>query len=105
MDLGRHRHSQLDPRTLLKQPGTVAGLAVVFGLLWVTGWLHRTYFGRIKYVTTTAIAVGATVVVAWAFLALSRKWEAEPSWVDCTGRLIGVAAITIGLLSLTVFGI
>jgi len=27
--------------SLLRQPGTVAGLAIVFGLFWVTGWMHR----------------------------------------------------------------
>jgi len=92
-------------RAMLRQPGTVAGLAVTFGYFWVTGWLHRLFFGRINFQLGTAVAVGGTVAVAWAFLAVSRQWETEPSWVDRMGRLIGATAIAVGLLAFTQFGI
>jgi hypothetical protein len=90
---------------MLRQPGTMAGLAVTFGYFWVRGWLHRLFFGRINFECGTAVAVGATVALAWALLALSRRWETEPSWVDRMGRLIGAAAIAAGLLAFTQFGI
>jgi hypothetical protein len=92
-------------RGMLRQPGTVAGLAVTFGYFWVTGWLHRLFFGRIIDQCAIAVAVGGTVAVAWLLLAMSRQWAAEPSWVDRMGRLIGAAAIAVGLLAFTQFGI
>jgi hypothetical protein len=102
MRVGRPRPSV---RALLRQPGTVAGLAVAFGFIWVTGWLHRLFFGRITDGTVTPIAVGGTVAVAWACLALSRRWEPEPSWVDRMGRRLGAMAIIVGVIALLVFGI
>ena len=92
-------------RALLRQPGTVAGLAVTLGLIWVTGWLHLLFFGRLIDGTVTAIAVGGTVALAWACLALGWRWEAEPSWVDRMGRLLGTMAIAVGIMAYSVFGI
>jgi len=103
--LVRLRRPRPSIRAMLRQPGTVAGLAVTFGYFWVTGWLHRLFFGRINFHCGTAVAVGATVAVAWALLALSRRWETEPSWVDRMGRLIGAVAIAVALLAFTQFGI
>ncbi len=101
----RLRQPRPSLRALLRQAGTVACLAVMFGGIWVSGWLHRLFFGRISLQTGTAIAAGGTVAVAWAFLALSRKWQTEPSWVDRMGRLIGVMAIAVRLLAFMKFGI
>lgn len=92
-------------RSILKQPGAVAGLAVVFGYIWVRGWMHRLFFGGIDMHCGTAVAVGGAVAVAWALLALGRRWEPERSWIDRVGRLIGVSAIAAGLLAFTLFGI
>jgi hypothetical protein len=92
-------------RAMLKQPGTVAGLAVVIGYLLVAGWLHRFYVGGIDFRIGNAIAVGGTVLVAWAILALSRQWESEPSWVDRMGRLIGATAIVLAVVAFVQFGI
>ena len=103
--LVRLRRPRPPIRALLRQPGSVAGLAIIFGQVWVTGWLHRLFFGRLNDPTVTAIAVGGTVTLAWALLALSRKWEAERSWVDRLGRLLGVAAIVTGAVAYSVFGI
>ncbi len=80
-------------------------LGVILGFVWVTGWLHRLFFGRFNIEPVTAMAVGGSVALAWAFLALSRKWESEPTWVDGMGRLLGAAAIAIGLFALIVYGI
>jgi hypothetical protein len=103
--LMRVRQPRPPLRALIGQPGTVAGLAVTFGLIWVTGWLHFLFFGRINDGTVTAIAVGVTVALAWTCLALSRQWKAEPSWVDRMGRLLGAMAIAIGILAYSLFGI
>jgi hypothetical protein len=90
---------------LLRQPGTVAGLGVTFGFIWVTGWLHRLFFGRINDGTVTAVAVGGTVALAWTCLALSRRWNAEPGWMDRMGRLLGTMSIMVGVIAVSVFGI
>jgi hypothetical protein len=92
-------------RHLLRQPGTVAGLAIGFSFIFVVGWLHRLYFGRLTYATVPAIAAGATVAVAWAGLALSRGWRSEPTWVDRCGRLLGALAIATGIVAYLEFGI
>jgi hypothetical protein len=92
-------------RATLRQPGTVAALAVAFGYLWVVGWLHLLFFSRLKDRCVPAVAVGATVTVAWLILAVSRQWSAEASWVDRLGRLIGVVAIAVGLLTFIQFGV
>jgi hypothetical protein len=92
-------------RALLKQPGTVAGLAVAFGLIFVVGWMHLLFFGRLIDGTVTPIAVGGTVALAWTFLALFRRWEVEPSWVDRMGRLLGATAIVVGAIAFLVFGL
>lgn len=89
---------------LLRQPGSVAGLAVTIGYLWVFGWLDRLFPGTFHFRIGTAVAVGGTVAVAWALLALSRSWQAEPSWVDRMGRLIGAAAIAVAVLVIMLFG-
>jgi hypothetical protein len=78
--LMRMRRPRPPIRVLLTQPGTVAGLAVPLGLIWVTGWLHRLFFGRIIDGTVTAIAVGGTVALAWTCLACS------PSACSGSGR-------------------
>ena len=91
--------------SLPRQPGTAAGLAIVFGLFWVTGWMHRLFFGKFHDATLTAVSVGGSVALAWALLALGRLWEAEPGWVDRFGRLIGSVAIVNALLVIAAFGI
>jgi hypothetical protein len=90
---------------LIRQPGTVAGLAVIFALTFVVGWMHFLYFGRLIDGAVTPIAVGGTVAVAWTCLALFRRWEAEPSWVDRMGRILGAAAILVGAITFLVFGL
>lgn len=102
--LVRLRRPRPSMRAMLRQPGAVAGLAVTFGYFWVTGWLHRLYNGRINFHTGTAIAVGGTVSLAWAFLAVSRQWESEPSWLDRMGRFIGATAIAVAVFAFMRFG-
>jgi hypothetical protein len=92
-------------RALLRRPGTFAGLAIVFGLFWVTGYIHYLFPDLLDAITGPDIAVGGTVAAAWFVLALSRKWEVEPGWIDRMGRLLGAAAIAAALLGLVIFRI
>ncbi len=45
--LMRVRQPRPPIRVLLRQPGTIAGLAVTFGLTFVSGWMHFLFFGRL----------------------------------------------------------
>jgi hypothetical protein len=92
-------------RALLRQPGTVAGLAMAFGLFWGTGCLLLLFPDKVDSMTAAAIAVGGTVAVSWVILALSREWQSGPGWVDRLGQLLGCAAIGTALLGLIVFRI
>ena len=44
----RLRRPRLPLRSLIRQPGTVAALAAVFGLFWGTGWLHIIFADGIR---------------------------------------------------------
>jgi hypothetical protein len=89
-------------RALVRQPGTVAALAILFGLFWVLGSIHYLFPDQLDAITAPGIAVGSTVAAAWCVLALSRGWESERGWIDRTGRLLGVAAVAAGLLGLLI---
>ncbi len=101
----RLRRPRQPIRALFKQPGFVAGLAIIFGQFWLTGWLHRLYFGRLTDATVTGVVVGAMVAVAWAALILSRQWKTEPGWIDRMGRVLGASAIAVGAISFALAGI
>ena len=103
--LMRVRQPRPPIRVLLRQPGTIAGLAVTFGLIFVTGWMHLLFFGRLIDGSVTPIAVGGTVAVAWTCLTLARMWEAERSWVDWVGQILGATAIVVGLIALLAIGL
>jgi hypothetical protein len=92
-------------RSLIRQPGTVAAMAAVFGLFWVTGWLQLMFPDRISSETGAAIAAGGTVAAAWIVLSFSGWGRAEPGWIDCLGRLLGVVSLTILFLGSIVFRI
>jgi hypothetical protein len=88
---------------VVRNAGTVAALAMVLGLFWGTGLLFLLFPERFAAETCAGIAVGGSVAVAWAGLALSRRWRTEPTWIDRFGRLLGAAAIVTGLVALVVF--
>jgi hypothetical protein len=92
-------------RTLLRQPGMVAVLAMAFGLFWGTGGLISLLPERFDSMNAAPSAIGGSVAAAWGVLALSRRWEPEPGWVDRVGRVLGCAAIGTALLGLVVFRI
>jgi hypothetical protein len=83
----------------------VAGLAMVFGLFWGTGFLITLFPDKFDSMTAAPSAIGGSVAAAWGALALSKRWEPEPGWVDRVGRVLGCAAIGAALLGLIVFRI
>lgn len=103
--LTRSRRPRPPIRALLRQPGTVAALSVIAGSVIVSGWLHLLFFGRIIDGTVKTISAGGTVALAWAGMALTKRWNPEHSWMDRLGRLVGVAAILAAVLAFWNFGI
>ena len=103
--LMRVRQPRPPIREVLQQPGTIAGLAVAFGFSCVAGWMHRLFFGRLIDGTVVPVAVGGTVALAWTCLLLVRRWEAERTWLDRVGRLLGALAIAVGLIALWAIGL
>jgi hypothetical protein len=92
-------------RCLIRQPGTVAAAAAVFGLFWVTGWLYLVIPDRMSAETGAAIAAGGTVAVAWIVLSVCGWGRAEPGWIDHVGRLLGIASLTALFLGSIMFRI
>jgi hypothetical protein len=40
---------------------------------------------------------GLAVTVAWSMLALSGRWQSEPTWLDRAGRTLGLAWVVLML--------
>jgi hypothetical protein len=54
-------------------------------------------FWRLEYwhamLALPPVAIGLLIVSVWNLLILSGRWEAEPTWIDRSGRLLGVCWI------------
>jgi hypothetical protein len=50
------------------------------------------------FATWGGLLGGFAVLIAWATLAISGRWRAEPSWLDRLGRLVGLAWIALALM-------
>ncbi len=92
-------------RALLRQPGALAGLAMVLGLFWGTGALLWLFPGKVDGITAAPTAVGGAVAIAWIALAVSGRWKSEAGWVDRIGRILGCAAIGAALIGPSAFQI
>jgi phage FluMu protein Com len=44
------------------------------------------------------LPLAAAVAGTWLVLALDRRWRPEPSWIDRTGRCLGVYWLALGLI-------
>ena len=87
---------------LMRQPGAVAVATAVAYNVVVAGGFALAFFIRAKYkpqwsdYTAQAIDVHGTamaITAAWVILALSGRWRAEPTWIDRSCRVIGLAWI------------
>ncbi len=90
-------------RRLVIRPGVIACAATVAGIL--LGWGHSLLFktlvagGRSQSFTwvgggfewsAAARDVPEFVMGAWLALWLSGRWSPDPTWIDRTGRVVGV---------------
>jgi hypothetical protein len=79
----------LQPRppwaALVRQPGWWASLGPILGVL-----LGQAEDLFLDSRASSSVIVPAIVLVAWVALAASRKWQAERSWIDRAGRILGV---------------
>ncbi len=113
----RFRRPRPGIRRLSRQPGLAAcfaaavplipslvglvGTAIVGGPT-PTVFPHGTEWDRwIGYAFILVPAyTGAAVLGAWSLLLISRRWRAEPSWIDRLGRALGLYWIALILLPL-----
>jgi hypothetical protein len=108
-------------RRLARQPGSVAlgcmALALMSeGILLAIGWAVAPTFDQLLplpktpgYVTVFPARdlsliyrfgfVGMAIAVSWLMLAISGRWRPEPSWIDRTGRCLGIWWITANVAS------
>jgi hypothetical protein len=77
-------------RALARQPGLWACGAAV-GSIFVASWLEA------LSVRIPAVAVPASVVLAWLVLWISGRWAGDRSWLDRLGRVIGVLWLGLAL--------
>jgi hypothetical protein len=89
-------------RAVFRQPGTSACLAILAHMLMIFLFSLRynmsrhgigSWPPRLEFSMSDNRFGGAWVVVAWTTLALARAWRPEPSWIDRSGRVLGVVAI------------
>jgi hypothetical protein len=73
-----------DWHTLFRQPGWWACFGSVLGVVLASA------VEIVLLVPAPSVIVPVTVMVAWLVLGVSRKWKAEPSWIDRAGRRLGV---------------
>lgn len=94
-------------RTLLmRQPGWIACFAASIAVIGPTIYervgdyvlirqMSRNGMGEIPWQGTlisqhAVMVIGVAVAVSWVILVLGGQWRAEPSWIDRSGRAIGV---------------
>ena len=98
-------------RVVLGQPGTIGAVAYLLSFAFntllcygemVMGQLANqpTFFspGDIQLLFLYSFARGEVVSAVWATLAVTGRWQPEPSWVDRSGRALGVIALLAGIV-------
>jgi hypothetical protein len=96
-----------------RQPGNWAALAILSHMLYqvlTMSWHEKLqpYFSRIPYhpnFNTFLFSnrfAGECIFVSWVTLALTGCWQAERSWMDRVGRVVGVLAILQWVVSVLI---
>jgi uncharacterized membrane protein YidH (DUF202 family) len=97
----RLRRPRPPMRRLRRQPGFIACVAVVLAaafviLDWAPSLFSRSpnwFAANILSFISSPWKIGPIVVTAWLVLALSGRWQSESSWIDRSGRFLGIAWI------------
>jgi hypothetical protein len=82
-------HPRPDRRALFTQPGWLASLAVIVGVLLIPS--AEFYF----LVDLPQITPSLMVALAWLALSASGNWRPERSWLGRAGRLVGALWIAV----------
>lgn len=93
-------------RRLARQPGMVAVRTVVIAWAASVPWLVLGFAGSpvsialegpVRSLSLVVVFAGFGVATRWGLLLLSRRWRAEPGWIDRLGRLVGIAWMVLSL--------
>ena len=79
---------------ILRQPGCTACLAVA-GSLCLGAWVEILAGIRVS-LAVAAVAVTMT----WVIQRVAGWWQPEPSWIDRTGRVLGLGWVVAGMIVL-----
>jgi hypothetical protein len=85
----RLRQPRPEWRGLWRQPGWCGCFAAVAA--WAVGLAVE---ALLEWPAPTVV-IPLAVVLAWLVLGLTRKWSAEPSWIDRAGRCLALAWIAM----------
>jgi hypothetical protein len=97
-------------RRLFRRPGVAACTAVAVASPGVFAWdlmLFREHGDFPKYDIFIMLffrdleqGAGPLIVATWVLMALGGRWCAEPTWVDRTGRVLGVLWVVVFFIKL-----
>lgn len=88
----RLRRPRPPGRAIARQPGFAACAAALVGFFL---GLEASYL--LGAAVRPELAVGAAVGATWVALLVTRRWAAEPGWIDRLGRGVGLGWIAVAL--------
>ena len=60
-------------------------------------WSDSRYWSNIALYVLTPMPLAASVAAAWSIMALDGRWRPEPTWLDRSGRAVGIYWILAGV--------
>lgn len=85
---------------LPRQPGVAACLAALAGIyVFLAAGPALSSPSTLLLWKLAGLAPATCVVAAWSFLAMTGRMQAEPSWIDRAGRVLGVAWIAVSVVA------
>jgi hypothetical protein len=76
----------------------LTAVALQEGIVWDQDIAAFLYDGMIELSIPGIGSPGIAVTVAWVTLAVTGRWQPEPSWIDRAGRLMGLGWIGLMML-------
>jgi hypothetical protein len=81
--------------------GTIAvGCATALGVVMALTFDPDLERGFVRTVDLGSILAGAMILGGWIAIAVGGRWRPEPTWLDRTGRVLGVSWIVAGLVGI-----